>query len=154
MLGGGSALDFFPNSLEELRSWHPKKVADWAKRCHGFDDDDAQVITDKKISGAALLSDLMTVEKLISAGLLDGPAIVLLGAVGALKHPVRVPPPEGIPPEGGVSVYIEATCYLTLCYFSTGVSPGGGAASVSAEGPGKFGSTRRVLSHAGSSDAL
>lgn len=91
MYGEDSAAEPFegelsPNALGELRAWRPKRVASWAICFLGFDNDDAKVLVERKISGVSLLSDAMTVERLLSAGLLDGPAVALFGAVEALKE--------------------------------------------------------------------
>jgi hypothetical protein len=73
------------------------RVASWAVCFLGFDNDDAKVLVKRKISGVSLLSDAMTVERLLSVGLpdSDGPAVALFGAVEALKkHLSRIPESE------------------------------------------------------------
>ena len=80
-----SAAEGYPRSIDELSIWPAATVAVWSTTHLGFDDADAACITKNKISGMALLSLVMTVERLQSAGLQVGPAAVLYGAIESLR---------------------------------------------------------------------
>ena len=80
-----SSAEGYPRSIEELSFWPAATVAGWSKMHLGFDDADAACIEKSKISGMALLSVVMTVERLQSAGLQVGPAAVLYGAIESLR---------------------------------------------------------------------